>query len=159
MRINKENSHTWIAHVGTVILSTVFCLFLIETALRMFRPLYFSQPIEAYEYDKDLAYRLRAGIHSFFYRLSARISDQPNRHTKFSRRSVEIWGNGICARRFTYSRSRCAERLCLSFSTGFTSQPRQQGKIFQEIWGGKFGAWTLWRKAVCHHIKTICKTP
>ncbi len=66
MRNNKEKSHKWLAHVGLIILSTVFCLFLVEATLRLFRPLYFAQPIEAYEYDKDLAYRLRAGMHSFF---------------------------------------------------------------------------------------------
>jgi hypothetical protein len=66
MRNNKEKSHKWIAPVGLVILSTVFCLFLVEAALRLFRPFYFAQPIEAYEYDKDLAYRLRTEMHSFF---------------------------------------------------------------------------------------------
>jgi hypothetical protein len=66
MSDNKEKSHKYIANIGIIILSTVFCLFLIETGLRLFRPLYFAQPIGAYEYDKDLGYRLRAGIHSFF---------------------------------------------------------------------------------------------
>lgn len=38
------------------------CLLMAEIGLRIFSPLYFSQPIDAYQYDKDLGYRLRPGI-------------------------------------------------------------------------------------------------
>jgi hypothetical protein len=41
------------------------CLLVLEIALRLFKPLYFCQPVEAYQYDKDLGYRLRPNIHLF----------------------------------------------------------------------------------------------
>lgn len=43
----------------------VVCLLCLEIFLRIFNPLYFSQPIDAYQYDKDLGYRLRPGLHIF----------------------------------------------------------------------------------------------
>lgn len=65
MPYNKEKVRNWMANVGIIIFSVVLCLFFIELGLRTFRPLYFAQPIEAYEYDNDLAYRLRPGAHLF----------------------------------------------------------------------------------------------
>jgi hypothetical protein len=41
------------------------CLLFLEIIFRLFKPLYFSQPIDAYQYDKDLGYRVRPGIHIF----------------------------------------------------------------------------------------------
>jgi hypothetical protein len=62
----REKSYKWIVNVGIFILSLIFCLVAVEILLREFKPFYFAQPIEAYEYDNDLAYRLRPGMNSFF---------------------------------------------------------------------------------------------
>jgi hypothetical protein len=67
MRREKNKSHKWIANIGISVLSIFFCLILVEAALRVFKPFYFTLPVEAYEYDEDLAYRLRAASHSFFF--------------------------------------------------------------------------------------------
>ena len=64
---NKEKVRKWMSNVGIIILSVSLCLFFIELGLRIFRPFYFAQPIEAYEYDNDLAYRLRPGAHLFIF--------------------------------------------------------------------------------------------
>lgn len=65
MFARKEKSQTWKTNLGLLILSTFVCLLLIELTLRLFLPFYFAQPIEAFEYDKELAYRFRPGTHFF----------------------------------------------------------------------------------------------
>lgn len=44
---------------------TFICLIIVETALRLFKPLYFCMPIEAYQYDEELGYRVRPELHIF----------------------------------------------------------------------------------------------
>lgn len=62
---NKRKFGRFVVNVVLVGLSIAICLVLVETALRLFSPFYFAHPIEAFEFDKDLAYRFRSGMHFF----------------------------------------------------------------------------------------------
>ncbi|MGP8284202.1 MAG: hypothetical protein ACLQT6_16000 [Desulfomonilaceae bacterium] len=63
--MHEKKSYKRMTNVGIFVLSIVLCLFLIEVTLRLFRPVYFMQPVEAHEYDSELGYRIRAGMHLF----------------------------------------------------------------------------------------------
>jgi hypothetical protein len=62
---NDKKANTQKGNLLLFITVTVICLIIAETALRVFKPLYFCMPIEAYQYDKELGYRVRPGIHLF----------------------------------------------------------------------------------------------
>jgi len=59
--ITKKSEKT--INITIFVITLLICLLLIEITLRLFMPLYFCLPIDAYQYDKVLGYRLRPGLH------------------------------------------------------------------------------------------------
>lgn len=65
MSDHQTNSHRFGASLVLIGVSIVICLLFVEAALRLFFPFHFAHPIEAFEYDKELAYRFQPGTQLF----------------------------------------------------------------------------------------------
>ena len=63
--MNEPFKHPKIAAVLMIMFGTVVSLTVAELTLRLFAPLYHPGIWESYQYDQELGYRLRPGIHMF----------------------------------------------------------------------------------------------
>jgi len=63
--MNTPKRRPWLRRILTVIVSTVISLIVLELILRAFLPVYQTSIPEAYQYDSELGFRLRPGIHLF----------------------------------------------------------------------------------------------
>ena len=59
---------TFKINVLMAFISILVSVFIIEVLLRLFMPIYFSAPLEGYQYDKEIGYIARKGVH--FFKLS-----------------------------------------------------------------------------------------
>ena len=65
MNTATQTGKLWLKRTLLLALSCVFSLALVEFALRLFRPSYSVNIPDTYEYDPELAFRLRPGLHRF----------------------------------------------------------------------------------------------
>lgn len=63
--MNKPKRRSWFRRILTVFLSTLISLIVLEFILRAFLPVYQTSIPEAYQYDEELGFRMRPGIHLF----------------------------------------------------------------------------------------------
>jgi hypothetical protein len=63
--MSKPKRRSWLGRIFSVLISTFISLLVLELILRTFLPAYQTSIPEAYQYDSELGFRLRPGIHLF----------------------------------------------------------------------------------------------